>query len=63
MTDDVQPRRETLRRQREEMQEALDGAIEDTIRSEWLKNTVAWIAVVAGSFLINLLLLVAVTGR
>jgi len=32
MTGDAQPRRDTLKRQREEMRAALDATIEDTIR-------------------------------
>ena len=59
---DKTPRRETLKRQRKEMEEALNGTIEDTIREAALPNTIAWIVVVGGSFAINLLLLMLVSG-
>ena len=47
---------------RKEMQGALEKMIEDTIRSSALPNTLAWVGVVLGSFLVNLGLLVLVTG-
>ena len=62
MTGDAQPRRDTLKRQRDEMREALEATIEDTIRESWLPNTAAWIVTVAGAFLINIGLLVLVAG-
>ena len=62
-TGDAQPRRDTLRRQRDEMQEALDRTIEDDIRERWLPNTVAWIVTVGAAFLINIGLLLVVAGR
>ena len=52
-------RMEEFRRQ---IQQDVDEAIEETMRTAALPNTVAWIGVVAGSFAICLLLLVAVTG-
>jgi hypothetical protein len=58
MTDDAQPRRDTLRQQRAEMAKALNGTIEDTIRESWLPNTVAWIITVGAAFIINLVLLI-----
>jgi hypothetical protein len=62
-TGDAQPRRETLRRQRKEMEEALNGTIEDNIREQWLPNTVAWIVTVGAAFLVNIGLLLLVAGR
>jgi hypothetical protein len=47
---------------RDEIQESLDGVIDDTIREAALPNALAWIVVVGGSFAINLLLLVLVSG-
>jgi len=47
---------------RKEMEGALEKMIEDTIRSSALPNTLAWVGVVLGSFLVNLGLLVLVTG-
>lgn len=61
-SQDKTPRRETLRRQRKEMEEALNGTIEDTIREAAVPNTLAWVIVVVGSFVINLLLLMLVSG-
>ena len=63
MTGDAQPRRDTLKRQREEMQAALEATIEDTIREAWLPNALAWIVAVGAAFLINIGLLVLLTGR
>ena len=62
-TGDAQPRRETLRRQRDEMQDALDRPIEDNIREQWLANSLAWIATVGIAFVINIGLLLLVAGR
>ena len=61
-TGDITPRREALRRQRREMEEALNATIEDTIREAALPNTVAWVATVGIAFVINLLLLMLVSG-
>jgi hypothetical protein len=55
--------RDELRRDREELRRALDETIEDTIRQAWKVNAVAWVAVTAGAFAINLLVLVLVAGR
>ena len=63
MTGDAQPRRDTLKQQREEMRAALEATIEDTIREGWLPNTAAWIATVAIALLINIALLVLLAGR
>ena len=62
MTGDAQPRRDTLRRQREEMHAALEATIEDTIRDAWLPNTLAWIVTVGAAFLINIGLLLLLAG-
>ena len=62
MTGDAQPRRDTLKRQREEMRAALDATIEDTIREAWLPNTLAWIVTVGAAFLINIGLLLLLAG-
>jgi hypothetical protein len=53
---------DTQEKYRKEMQGALEKLIEDTIRSSAVPNTLAWVGVVLGSFLINLGLLVLVTG-
>ena len=47
---------------REELQGALNGMIEDTIRSSALPNAIAFLGVVLGSFLFTLGLLVLITG-
>jgi hypothetical protein len=51
-----------LEKDREELQEALDRTIEDTIRQAWLPNTAGWVGVVVGAFVLNLVVLLAVTG-
>jgi hypothetical protein len=53
---------ETHRRYRDELQGALDQLLEEEIRSGLVPNTLAWIGVVVGAFLLNLGLLVLVTG-
>jgi hypothetical protein len=53
---------DTQEKYRKEMQGALEKMIEDTIKSSAVPNTLAWVGVVVGSFLINLGLLVLVTG-
>ena len=47
---------------REELQGALNGMIEDTIRRSALPNAIAFFGVVLGSFIVTLGLLVLVTG-
>ncbi len=51
-----------LEREKKELEEALNETLVDTIRPAWLPNTVAWLAVAVGGFLLNLALLVLVTG-
>ena len=51
-----------LKEDRQKIAKAVDETIEDTIRQAWLPNTAAWIGVVVGAFVLNLLLLVLVTG-
>jgi hypothetical protein len=53
---------EAEQKYREELQGALEGMIEDTIRSSALPNAIAFFGVVIGSFLLTLGLLVVVTG-
>jgi hypothetical protein len=53
---------DTQEKYRKEMEGALEKMIEDTIRSSAVPNTLAWVGVVIGSFLVNLGLLVLVTG-
>ena len=56
------PLRELSRQLRADIQESLDGVIDDTMREAALPNALAWIVVVGGSFALNLLLLVLVSG-
>ncbi|HET7646496.1 MAG TPA: hypothetical protein VFM03_08440 [Candidatus Limnocylindria bacterium] len=51
-----------LERQRRELEEALDEQIIDTMRSAALPNAIAWVVVVGLAFVINLLVLVAISG-
>jgi hypothetical protein len=53
---------ETQEKYRKEMEGALEKMIEETIRSSAVPNTLAWVGVVLGSFLLNLALLVLVSG-
>jgi hypothetical protein len=58
----VSEREKRMEQYRKEIQKDVDAAIEETMRTAALPNTLAWVGVVAGSFAINLLLLVAVSG-
>ncbi|HEX2194167.1 MAG TPA: hypothetical protein VHK63_04295 [Candidatus Limnocylindria bacterium] len=51
-----------LEKEKQQIQKALDATIEDTIRQSWLPNTLAWLGVTLGGFVICLLLLVLVAG-
>jgi hypothetical protein len=51
-----------LEREKKEIEQALNESLEATIREAWLPNTLAWLAVTLGAFLLNLLLLVLVAG-
>jgi len=48
---------------REKIRHQLDELVEDTIREQWLPNTLAWIVTVGAAFLINIGLLLVVAGR
>ena len=54
--------REILEKHRKEFEETLNETIVDTIRRSALPNTMAFVGVVVVSFVINLLMLMAVTG-
>ena len=54
--------RDELKAKRKQLEHALNETIEDTIREAAVPNALAWIGVVVGSFLINLLLLIIVAG-
>jgi hypothetical protein len=58
----VSEREKRMEQYRKEIQKDVDAAIEETMRTAALPNTLAWVGVVAGSFAINLLLLVGVSG-
>lgn len=47
---------------KKEIEGEVNKMIETTIRESGPLNTLAWFAVVVGSFVLNLLLLMAVTG-
>jgi len=47
---------------RRELEQAVNETIEETIRTAGPINSLAWVGVVIGSFILNLLLLVAVAG-
>lgn len=51
-----------LEEEKRQLQQALNETIEDTIRQAWLPNTLAWVGVAVGAFVLNLLLLIVVTG-
>jgi hypothetical protein len=53
---------EELEREKREIEQALNESIEATISEAWLPNTLAWVAVTLGAFLLNLVLLVLVAG-
>ena len=45
-----------------EIEDAVNRMIEDTIRESGPINTLAWLAVVGGGFVLNLLLLLLISG-
>ena len=47
---------------KKEIEKALNETIEDTIKQAGPMNALAWTGVTLGAFLLNLLVLVAVTG-
>jgi hypothetical protein len=49
-------------RYRDELQGALDELLDEDIRTGLVPNTLAWIGVVIGAFLLNLAILAIVTG-
>jgi hypothetical protein len=51
-----------LEQERKELQQSLDQTLETTIREAWLANAAVWVGVTAGAFVLNLLVLVLVTG-
>ena len=51
-----------LERERKELEQSLDETLEATIREAWRTNTLVWVAVTAGAFVLNLLVLVLVAG-
>ncbi len=51
-----------MEKRRKEVEKAVNETIEDTIRSAGPANTMAWIGVTLGAFVLNLLVLVLVTG-
>jgi hypothetical protein len=51
-----------LEREKKELEHALNETIENTFKQAWLPNTLAWVIVALGGFLLNLLLLILVTG-
>ena len=53
---------ESFQRRRQELEDALNQTIEDTIRQDGPRNALAWLAVTLGAFLLNLGLLVLVSG-
>lgn len=55
-------RREMMEKRRSELQETLDETIVDTIKQYGPANSLAWLGVVLGSFAINLLVLLLITG-
>jgi hypothetical protein len=54
--------KDQLDRDRKELEAALSATTEDTIRTAGPVNSIAWLAVVIGAFVLNLLLLVLLTG-
>lgn len=51
-----------LHRDRAQLRQALDETLSEEVGEAWLPNAAAWIAVVGGAFIINLLVLLLVTG-
>jgi hypothetical protein len=51
-----------LERERKELQKSLDETLETTIREAWRTNALVWLAVTAGAFVLNLVMLLLVAG-
>jgi hypothetical protein len=47
---------------KKEIEGEVNQMIEDTIKESWTPNTLAFLAVVVGSFVLNLLVLVLISG-
>ena len=47
---------------KKEIEGEVNQIIEDTIKESWAPNTVAFLAVVVGSFVLNLLVLLLISG-
>ena len=62
MTKDSKASAKRTEERQREIEHQLNELIEDTIRQAWLPNTLAWIVAVLGAFLLNLGLLVLLTG-
>jgi hypothetical protein len=52
----------SMEKRRKEVEQAVNETIEETIRSAGPANTIAWIGVTLGAFVLNLLVLVRVAG-
>jgi hypothetical protein len=52
----------SMEKRRKEVEQAVNETIEETIRSAGPANTIAWIGVTLGAFVLNLLVLVLVAG-
>jgi hypothetical protein len=59
MSDDL---KSEMEREERKLEQALNETLEETIRTAWLPNTAAWLGVVVGGFLLNLVILVAIAG-
>ena len=63
MTDgEARALEQELERERKELEQSLDETLEATIREAWRTNTLVWVAVTAGAFVLNLLVLILVAG-
>jgi hypothetical protein len=51
-----------LEKEEQELQQDLDELLADTMRQEWAKNAAIWLGVVLGSFVVILLVLMAISG-
>ena len=47
---------------KKEIEKSVNEMIEDTIKQSWAVNTLGWVAVVVGAFVLNLLLLLLISG-
>jgi hypothetical protein len=58
----TEPTGKRAEERKKEIEGEVNQMIEDTIKESWAPNTLAFLAVVVGSFVLNLLVLLLISG-